>query len=116
MRALSALAFLLAAAPVFAGDQDFTLVNKTGYEISEVYVSPSKSDDWEEDVLGQDVLANGEQVDITFSRKEKTCSWDLKVTYSDQTSAVWDAFNLCEVSKIRIFYNAKTDETSAEYE
>ena len=31
--------------------QDFELVNKTGYDISHVYVSPTKSDDWEEDVL-----------------------------------------------------------------
>lgn len=100
-----------------AGDQDFTLINKTGYEIGEVYVAPSKSDEWEEDVLGQDVLGNGERVDINFSHKTKSCLWDLKVVFTvDDSTAEWDRFNLCEVSKINIFYNDKTDTTTATYE
>ncbi len=100
-----------------AGAQDFTLVNKTGYEIGEVYVSPAKTDDWEEDVLGQDVLPDGDRVDISFSRDTDACLWDMKVVYTvDNTTAEWERFNLCEVSKIKIFYNAKTDTTSASYE
>lgn len=110
--ALSLLAPQLAP----AGDQDFTLVNRTGYEISEVYVSATNTDDWEEDILGRDVLPDGDRVDISFSRKEGACFWDLKVIYTDKTSAEWDGFNLCEVSKINIFYNAKNDTTSATYE
>ena len=100
-----------------AGTQDFTLVNKTGYEIGEVYLSPAKSADWEDDVLGQDVLPNGERVEISFSRDTNACIWDRKVVYTiDDTSAEWERFNLCEVSKIKIYYNAKTDTTTATYE
>lgn len=43
---------------------DFTLHNNTGYQIEEVYVSPTDTDDWEEDVLGEEVLENGAQVEI----------------------------------------------------
>jgi len=114
-----AAAVALCALPILAqaGAQDFTLINKTGYEIGEVYVSPTKSDDWEDDVLGRDVLPDGDRVDISFSRDTDACVWDLKVVYTvDNTSAEWDRFNLCEVSKIKIFYNAKTDTTSATYE
>jgi hypothetical protein len=94
--------------------QDFTLVNKTGYEISEVYVSPAKTDDWEEDVLGKDSLDDGESVNIHFKRANKTCMWDLKVVYSDDDSdAVWQKINLCEVSKITIKYNRKSNTTTA---
>lgn len=99
-----------------AGDQDFTLVNRTGYTISEVYVAPSKSSDWEEDVLGQDTLEDKTTVDIQFSRGEDTCRWDLKVVYDDETTAEWAALDLCTVSKVTIFYNAKTDTTSAQTE
>lgn len=100
-----------------AGSQDFTLVNKTGYEIGEVYVSPAKSADWEDDVLGQDVLPDGDRVDISFSRDTDACYWDMKVVYTiDSTSAEWERFNLCEVSKIKIYYNTKTDTTTATYE
>jgi hypothetical protein len=41
----------LAPSAVAQGKQDFSLVNQTGYDISEVYVSPANSSDWEEDVL-----------------------------------------------------------------
>lgn len=97
--------------------QDFTLVNKTGYDIEKVYVSPTKSDDWEEDVLGQSVLQNGQKVHITFNRSNKSCNWDLMVVYSDDNSKVsWSGFDLCSISTIKIFYNRKSDTTSAETE
>lgn len=96
--------------------QDFDLVNKTGYTIDQVFVSPSDGDDWEEDVLGQDTLGNGQKVHIRFHRAAKTCKWDIKVVYSDGEDAEWEDFNLCETSKIIIKYDRKTEETSAEYE
>lgn len=99
-----------------AGKQDFDLVNKTGYPIEEVYVAPSSSDDWQEDVLGQDILENGKKVHIRFNRATKTCKWDLKVVYSDKETAEWEEFDLCETSKIIIKYDRKSGETSAEYE
>lgn len=97
--------------------QDFILVNKTGYDIKEVYVSPGKADDWEEDVLGHDELEEGEQTTIRFKRSTKTCKWDLKVVYSDDNSAVvWYDIDLCSVSKVTIRYNRKSDKTSASFE
>ena len=79
-------------------------------------MSPSKSDDWEEDILGQDQLADGAGVNIHFHRSAKSCRWDLKVVYDDQETAEWEGFDLCEVSKITIRYNRKSGETSADYE
>lgn len=98
--------------------QDFLLINRTGYDISEVYISPAKADDWEEDILGSDdALDNGEQREIKFHRAGKTCMWDLKVVYEeDDSSAVWHDINLCEVSKITVRYNRKTDTTSATFD
>ena len=116
-RHLLALAALLATTSALAqGKQDFTLVNRTGYTIEQVYVAPTKSDEWEEDVLGRDVLSDGETVDISFSRKDKTCKWDVRVVYDDGEEAEWYGFDLCEVSKIKIRYNRKSGETWAEYE
>ncbi len=97
--------------------QDFALVNRTGYEIKEVYVSPGKADDWQEDVLGQDTLENGNTVNIHFKAKTSSCKWDLKVVYTDDgSSAVWSDINLCEVEKITIKYNRQTDTTSATFD
>jgi len=116
-----ALPLMLAAfvQPAAAADakQDFTLVNKTGYELKELYVSPSKADDWQEDVLGQATLDDGAKVNIHFNAKTNTCKWDLKVVYSDDSSsAVWSNINLCEVEKITIHYDRKNDVTRATFD
>lgn len=111
----AAAAFLASSSPLPAqGRQDFTLVNGTGYEIAEVYVAPSASNDWEEDVLGRDVLPAGDSVEIGFPKRGKTCVYDLKVVYSDAEEAEWDRFDLCALSEITIRYNRKTGETWAE--
>jgi hypothetical protein len=112
-------AIVAVAAPVRADEakQDFKLVNKTGYELKALYVAPSKSDDWEEDVLGQDTLGDGQAVNVHFSPKTKTCTFDLKVVYSDDdSSAVWSKIDLCTVEKITIKYNRKSDETTASFD
>ncbi|HXO03731.1 MAG TPA: argininosuccinate lyase [Stellaceae bacterium] len=117
---IAAFATIVAfVAPANADDakQDFRLVNKTGYELKALYVAPSKSDDWQDDVLGQDTLADGQAVNVHFSPKTKTCKFDLKVTYSDDdSSAVWEKIDLCTVEKITIHYNRKSDETSATFD
>ena len=49
MRRLFLATSLLAATfalPALAGEQDFKLVNKTGYQIDEVYVSRATSKSW----------------------------------------------------------------------
>ena len=107
------------AAPASAQDakQDFKLVNKTGYELKALYVSQSKSDDWGDDILGQDVLGDGQVVNVHFSPKAHTCHWDLKVTYSDDdSSAVWGNVDLCTIEKITIFYDRKNDVSKAAFD
>lgn len=118
-----ALAFSVGLSVMFSGaalaaeaKQNFVLDNETGYEIKAVYVSPYKSDDWEEDVLGQDTLDDGQTVKIRFNRANKTCMWDLKVVYADDDSkATWSKIDLCTVSTITIKYNKKTDTTTASF-
>lgn len=115
--AFGALAGLSGASYSDEAKQDFTLVNKTGYELKAVYVSPSKSDDWEEDVLGKDTLGDQEEWEIKFHRSTKTCKWDLKVVYSDDSSsAEWSDIDLCSVEKVTIRYDRKADKTSATFD
>ncbi len=115
--AFAALLPLAPAALAAEAKQDFTLVNKTGYDIDKVFVSPNKSGDWEEDVLGKDTLGDGDSWEIKFHRAAKTCKWDLKVVYADDdSSAVWYDIDLCSVEKITIRYDRKTDKTSAKFD
>jgi hypothetical protein len=112
-------AVLSLAGPAIAQDakQDFKLVNKTGYELKEIYVGPTKSDDWGDDIMGDQAVADDATVNVHFHPKARTCHWDLKVVYSDDdSSAVWYNINLCEVEKITLHYDRKNDVTRATFD
>jgi hypothetical protein len=122
LRALASLAavagvMVFGATHALAAPQDFELVNSTGYEIKNVYISPTTSDDWGDDVLGEDTLASGDSQEIKFPEgRSDACHWDLKVTYEDDTSHEWKDVNLCTISKLTIHYDEGTHETSASSE
>ncbi|MEJ5975764.1 argininosuccinate lyase [Novosphingobium sp. PS1R-30] len=109
---LAALAAAAFAVPAQA-EEVFTVINKTGYDIAEVYIAPSRSNDWEEDILGQDVLTDGARTNIDFAKSEDTCNWDMKVVYTDGDNAAWQGLNLCEILSVELHYNASTGKTSA---
>jgi hypothetical protein len=96
--------FLMALMPVFAGDQDFTLVNDTGLTIDQLYCSPTTTKDWEEDVLGVDVLKDGEKVEIKFSRDIKAAEWDLMIVDQEGDKIYWTEINLLEAETITLYY------------
>ena len=115
---------LLAAAAVaaqsssaaFAGAADFTLSNRTGYDIREVYLSPSNRDSWGKDRMGDIVLEKGKSRLFKFNSNAQ-CKQDLKVVFDDDESEVeWKGFDLCEINKITLKYNRSTKEVSADTE
>jgi hypothetical protein len=103
--ALSVIALSFAVA-VFAhgGKQDFVLHNETGVEIHELYVSPHSSNNWGENVLGQDTLAPGASVKITFDDQEKTVKWDLKVADGNKHTIEWEDLDLSKISEATVHY------------
>ena len=84
---------------------DFTLVNQTGVTISQLFISSTSVNDWEEDVLGVDVLPDGESVDITFSRHEDARLFDIKVVDSEDDSYEWFKIPLDEVNSLTLSFN-----------
>lgn len=112
-KALLVGASLLWATAVSAGTQDFRLVNETGYQIDYVYVSSVDTQDWEEDVMGDDALPTGDWVDIVFEGGADECLWDLKAIYNDGEEAVWGGIDLCAVSQITLYYNSSEGKTWA---
>ena len=96
-----------------AGDQDFVLINKTGYEINKVFGREAGTRDWGSDVLGRDTLDDGENVKIVFDHDENTCRWDLQVVYSDNDRATWTNLNLCKIGKVTLFWDRKNEKTTA---
>ena len=75
------------SSPVFAGKQDFTLVNRTGRTIYYVFCSGVSARYWEEDILGSDVLYDGSSVNITFPASQTDRYWDLKVVFNSNRNS-----------------------------
>ena len=98
------------------GKQDFRIVNRTGYDINEVYVSPSRANRWGSDVLGEGTLDNNKFRNIRFSPNARACHYDLKVIYSDKDEAEWSDIDLCTVEKITLHYNRKSGATTMDTE
>ncbi|HTU10589.1 MAG TPA: hypothetical protein VMG08_06775 [Allosphingosinicella sp.] len=96
------LATMFTATAAIAGQQDFTIVNNTGHVVVTLNVSPSSETRWGPDILGQEVLANGESAEVSFDRNEDICMWDIRVTYDDGDTGDWRQVNLCEVSTVTL--------------
>ena len=95
-----------APAPI-AGDigavqasQNFTLTNNTGHVLTALQVSASNDNAWGADILGRDVLANGESAEIAFSRAENACLWDIRATFDDGGGSDNRGVNLCETATV----------------
>ena len=97
---------VLLAGTSYAGKQDFTLINKTGFDIHEVYVAPHGSDAWQDDVLGKTMLVNGGTVKINFERQIKDKDWDLKVVDKDGKATTWEKLDLLTISKVTLHFDA----------
>lgn len=96
------------------GAKGFTLVNMTGAEIHALYITPSDSKDWQDDILGVDTLADGAKADITFTRGEKVPSWDLRIEDAEGAYIEWADLKLSEAKKVTL--HLKNGKATAETE
>ena len=94
-------------ASAFANDADFKLVNRTGYQIDSVYVSPASSKSWGRDIMGRDAVADGETVNVTFPHGGSACHFDIKVKYNDGDDAEWANVDLCQYETVSLYWDGK---------
>jgi hypothetical protein len=91
------LASLAFAAPAAAEDLTFTLTNDSSWVVAKFFASPADVNDWEEDILGVDVLGSGEATDITIADGRTQCNYDFKFVLEDGTEHTAAAVNICEL-------------------
>lgn len=101
-RFVTALAFAAVvgsiASPGWALNRHVTIVNNTGFTMVKFYGSNTGSDNWEEDILGNDVLPSGSSVDINFNDESGYCKFDFKAVFEDGDELVRQNVNVCEVA------------------
>ena len=89
--AIAVLAGVFSAIPnASAFDGYVKVTNDTGYDIYFLYVSNKKSKSWEEDVLGNDVLYDGQTVRVNVSGA-KSEFFDIRAEDEDgDTYTLWN--------------------------
>ena len=94
---LAATAFaILVALPALAEDRRVEIINNTGFTITHFYGSNKKTDSWEEDILGDDVLYSGQSVVIDFDDGTGYCVFDFRAVFEDGDEIVDNGINVCE--------------------
>lgn len=85
------------ASPALALDRRVTIVNNTGYTMTNFYGSNKGTNSWEEDILGQNTLPSGSQVTINFNDASGYCKFDFKAVFEDGDVLVRENVNVCEI-------------------
>lgn len=55
------------------------VINNTGFDIYALYASEPDVDNWEEDLLEDGIVYDGERVDIEFVITEEDLDWDFAI-------------------------------------
>jgi hypothetical protein len=77
------------------------VTNLTGVKIVALYLTPSDAPTWEENVLGHDVLRDGDTVAIHLPSLQRSRLWDLRVD-SGTNRAEWRRLDRATISKIAL--------------
>lgn len=93
------LAVALGAQPAaaFAGAGNFTLVNRTGANISGMQIRRVGDGGWQP--LGG-MAATGARVAVAFANPD--CAFDIRARLSDGSTATFTGVNLCEVTVVTL--------------
>lgn len=92
------------AAPAMARNKVFTLKNGTSGVMMYFQTSPANVSEWEEDVLGSEVLGPGESTRVTIADGRSACTYDMRFEFDEDSGleVTEDQQNLCELGSYTI--------------
>lgn len=79
-------------------DRRVTIHNQTGWTMTHFYASDSRSDSWEEDILGSGVLAAGASQRINIDDGSGACVYDFKARFSNGQELTKMGINVCQIA------------------
>jgi hypothetical protein len=84
-----------------AQDRRVNIINETSYVIVEFYASNVGERDWEEDILGADILEPGASVMVNVDDGTGYCKYDFMAVFDDGDEVIKEDVNVCEISSFR---------------
>lgn len=97
---LSTFLLLTLTTTAVADKYTFTLINKTGFEIIDLFFSPASQKNWGDEVLTVDTIPDKEKLQINVTRKERSQNWDILVNDEQGVSFQWKNLQLSEISTL----------------
>ena len=72
--------------------------NSTGWTMLRFYASNVRTSDWEEDILGDDVLANNASIVMNIDDGSGACLFDFKAEFTNGQTLIRNNINVCEIA------------------
>ena len=87
---------------------DFKLVNFSGIPLRAIYISPSESPGWEENLISGNRMEDGDSLKIRFSTEEQSTLWDMRVVGVNGLHADWKGLALNDITTLKLRLKAGT--------
>lgn len=75
----------------------FNLENATSYTLTHLYLSPAASDDWDNDILGEQTVAAGETAEVSIDDGVESCMYDLRADFDDGDDIDVRGVDVCKI-------------------
>lgn len=92
-----------AAAPAAAAEAagvaevKFNLKNATSFTLTHLYMSPAASNDWDNDILGDQVVDAGETAEVSIDDGVESCMYDLRADFDDGDAIDVRGVDVCKI-------------------
>jgi hypothetical protein len=100
MLASGVVAACFATSAVADANKKVKIINETRHAMVEFHASRVGTNDWEEDILGQDTLGVGNSVTVNFGTDDY-CLYDFLGVFDDGDKVEKRRINVCDIGSFR---------------
>ncbi|HEX7761718.1 MAG TPA: hypothetical protein VF459_19585 [Caulobacteraceae bacterium] len=101
LAAAATAALMAGSAASAAEDRHVRIINETDHTMVHFYASNTAVNSWQEDILGDDVVKPGGDVNINIDDGTGHCKFDFKAVFDNGESLIKHNVNVCEISSYR---------------
>ncbi len=81
----------------------YDVVNNTGVDLVDVFVTPAETNNWGNDILPQAIFANGSTITVTIPADYgTTCMFDMKITDAVGGHVTFTGIDACKLVTLQI--------------
>jgi hypothetical protein len=90
--------------PVSAFDRTIEVTNNTRMAIVEIEIAQVGTDQWEMDILSDNILAPAQSLIVEIENKAGYCRFDFKTVFDDGTTLIRRNIDVCALERFAVSY------------